>query len=124
MAAALFQPKSILMLQRGACIPVVPKQLFSQYMDEVASVRYEALRLNKALNDSRTSIANARSLLAPTGHALNGLARQVRCPVEDARHNVVEGLFKPFDVETECIVRHFAMQDVLTVRTSRPSPCT
>eukprot|EP00892_Ulva_mutabilis_P007748 jgi/Ulvmu1/5345/UM022_0139.1 len=110
----LQHPECFRITPEGACIPILPDSVFAQYVEELSNFRYEALRLNRVITATRTSLADFRLLLAPTGVALTGLAEVLQKPAREAQRAVVEAIFTP-PSEDDSLLDHFCMGHILSV---------
>lgn len=101
-------------VQQGACVPLVPKPIFAEYINECARVRFGAAELNAALRESSALKCDLQRLFAPTGAAMAGLARTLGRSSEKARSAVVDALFRRVN-EEDNLMAHFSLENVVTV---------
>ena len=90
-------------------------QLFAQYVEELVTMRYQALRLNRALHQTRDHLKQARLLLAPVGQALAGLCHVTHGSAAAVQTAFATVLFEPVRDDV-CLVKHFQLRDVWSVR--------
>ena len=99
----------------------MPRQLFAQYVEELITMRYEALRLNRALHQTRDHVKQARLLLAPVGQALAGLCHVTHGSAAAVQTAFATVLFEPI-CDDVSLVKHFQLKDVLSVRSGTVFP--
>lgn len=99
-------------------MPIVPRQVFAQYMDELSTMRYEALRLNRILKDTNEKLAQVRCILAPNGAALTGIGKRLNLDPAEVQHQFVTAIFEQPDAD-ESLVKQFGLASILSVRCPR-----
>ena len=99
-------------MQVGVCVPLVPEEVYAQYIEECREMRYQASIRRENVEALDARLFEARLTLAPTGAAVGGLCRRLKLGTKQVRPKLAESLFNQ---PTGSIAAHFPLSNALTV---------